>query len=365
MTPIYDKPFESNLAWTGKDLTVEKIAFNLTQGHVDALEELLRRFANTPVEAIQPADCRHPALDEDFGRILDEVQDGRGIVLVRGFPVEGHSIEDIEKLNWIAGLHWGDMVCQNALGEKIRRIQNEPRPTGQQSASGTKSRDDLAMHTDNAEIFTLLCVRAAKSGGETQFTNAFAIHNELLRSRPDLLEILYRGFPWHRRGEQGDDQPEITPFNVPVFSNKNGYVSVQLAYGSVHAAMLTTGRQLTAAEREALDVLRELQERLQFEMRFEPGDLCVANNLTMFHARSEYVDVEDPAKKRVLLRLWMAAARNRRPVVPEVWYMQSPKGPGVDHVPGRKVAANEYYGVSEDINQVIKEAQKRNKPNGS
>lgn len=361
MTPIYDKPFDSNLAWTGKDLTVEKIAFNLTQRHVDALEELLRRFANTPVEAIQPGDCKHPALDEDFGRVLDEVQDGRGIVLVRGFPVAGHTLEEVEKLYWAAATHWGVPVAQNALGERIRRIQEEPRTTGQQSVSGTKSRDDLAMHTDNAEIFTLLCVRQAKSGGETQFTSAHAIHNEMLRTRRDALEILYRGFPWHRRGEQADDQPAITPFNVPVFSNRDGRISVQMAFGSVHAAMAAMGRELTPAEREALDLLRDWMEKLQFEMRFSPGDLCVANNLTMFHARTQYIDEDDPAKKRVLMRLWMAAARNRRPVVPEIWYMQAKDGPGVDPVPGRKVAANEYYGVPEDLNAVIKQAQKRSK----
>ena len=84
------------------------------------------------------------------------------------------------------------------------------------------------------------------------------------------------------------------------------------------------------------------------------------NNLNKF----AYSECFEP-KRRVLLRLWMAAARNRRPVVPEIWYMESKKGPGVDPVPGRKVAANEYYGVSESINQVIKQAQQRPKSNVS
>lgn len=366
MTPIYDKQIDRRLAWQGTDLTKDKIVFDLTPRHIDAIKEVLARIIDKPLTEIMPEECRHPALDDDLAKILSEVQNGRGLVLVRGLPVADYTLEQCEKMDWAICTHFGEIVPQNALGERLRRVQNEPRAHGERVASGTKSKDDLAMHTDNAEIFTLLCVHQARSGGNTQFTSALAVHNELLEKRPDLLEILYRGFPWHRRGEQRDDQPEITPFDVPVFSNVDGYISVQIAFGSIHAAMLTMGRELTPLEQEALDVLRDLTERFQFENRFEPGEMAVINNLIMFHARREYVDFEEPERRRVLLRMWMAAARDRRPVVPEVWYMSRKNGgPGVDHVPGRNVASNEYYGVPESVNAVIKKAQARNRTNAS
>lgn len=361
-TPLYNQQIDRKIAWIGSDLNKEKISVDLGPRQLAALDEVFQRLAAKPMTEITRADTGHPDLDQFCADVLSEVQNGRGLVLVRGFPVDRYSMDDIQKLNWIISTQFGDLVPQNALGERLRLIQNEPRKTGEQSASGTKSKDDLAMHTDNAEVFVLTCVRQAMSGGETQFTNAMAIHNEMLKTRPDLLEILYRGFPWHRRGEQRDDQPAITPFNVPVFSNTDGYISVQIAFGSITSAALTMGRPLTALENEALDYLRELTERLQFEMRFAPGEIAVINNLTMFHGRSEYIDYPEPERKRVLLRVWLAAARDRRPVAREIWYMERKNGgPGVDHVPGRTVAANEYYGVPEAVNAAIREAQKRPK----
>jgi alpha-ketoglutarate-dependent taurine dioxygenase len=43
------------------------------------------------------------------------------------------------------------------------------------------------------------------------------------------------------------------------------------------------------------------------EMDFQPGDIQWLNNATMLHAREEYVDWEEPERKRHLLRLWLSA----------------------------------------------------------
>jgi len=362
MTPLYDKQFDRKLAWHGQDLTKEEIAYDLTPRHIAALKEVMARVADKPMTEISRADTGHPDLDEDIAKLLSNVQNGRGLMLVRGFPVADYSVDEVERMDWIFCTHLGSIVPQNALGERLRRIQDEPVKDGAQSPSGTKSKGDLAMHTDNADVFSLMCVRQAMSGGETQFTSGLAIHNEMLEKRPDLLEILYHGFPHHRRGDQRDDQSVITPFNVPVFSNKNGYVSVQIAFGSITAAAAVQGRELTAKEWEALDMLRDLTERFQFSMRFEAGEMAVINNLTTFHGRSEFVDFPEPERKRILLRIWVEVACDRRPTVPEVWFMSRKNGgAGFDYVPGRKAAANEYYGVPDDVNAVIREAQQRPK----
>src|SRR5687767_15615485 len=48
----------------------------------------------------------------------------------------------------------------------------------------------------------------------------------------------------------------------------------------------------------------------------EPGDFQVNNNLSTLHQRTEYVDFDEPEKKRHLLRLWLTS-NQPRPLAPE------------------------------------------------
>lgn len=45
------------------------------------------------------------------------------------------------------------------------------------------------------------------------------------------------------------------------------------------------------------------------EMEFQPGDVQLLNNARILHARETYEDSDDPAQRRQLLRLWLAAHR--------------------------------------------------------
>jgi hypothetical protein len=47
-------------------------------------------------------------------------------------------------------------------------------------------------------------------------------------------------------------------------------------------------------------------------MQFQKGDMQFLNNHMILHAREAYEDHEDPARKRQLLRMWIALPRARR-----------------------------------------------------
>src|SRR5580658_6220086 len=100
MTAIHTAPFDHKMAWRGSELRKDDIAFDLSARHAAALEDVLHRTAKSEIAEIMPADCRHPALDADLERVFDEIQDGRGIVIVRGIPVAGHSVEDVKRMFW-------------------------------------------------------------------------------------------------------------------------------------------------------------------------------------------------------------------------------------------------------------------------
>ncbi len=42
-------------------------------------------------------------------------------------------------------------------------------------------------------------------------------------------------------------------------------------------------------------------------MRLEPGEINYLKNNAVLHARTEYVDFDEPERKRHLVRLWLTA----------------------------------------------------------
>jgi alpha-ketoglutarate-dependent taurine dioxygenase len=75
---------------------------------------------------------------------------------------------------------------------------------------------------------------------------------------------------------------------------------------------------LGARERETLDLFDSLagDPALRFDMDLRRGDLQLLNNHVTVHSRTAFVDHEDPAKRRHLLRLWLAV-HGGRPLAPE------------------------------------------------
>jgi hypothetical protein len=369
-TPIYRKPVTGPIAWTGDDFTTkDDVAFDLSPRNVAALESILLATAGKDRDEITPEDARHPDLDDDLARLYQELMYGRGLCVVRGFPVEQHSIEDLERIYWAFCTHLGYLVSNNSLGDRMVRVQEEVLPGGVQPARGTKSRAELAMHNDAADILSLLCVYPAAEGGASQFASGPAAHNTILEQHPHLLPVLYRGFPHHRRSEQPDNQPDITPYDVPIFSNNEGRICINFTYSSILPAMHALGREFTAEETEAVEMLREVLVRQQVEVKLESGEAAVANNFAMCHSRSDFVSSTDPKRTRCFLRAWMEVplADRRLPLGREFFHMENKDlRLGYDPVPGRaaKVARNDYANVDADLAEMFKAAQAKPKVAG-
>jgi len=352
MTPIYPAQIDHPMAWRGSDISKEDIAFDLTKQQVGALEEILRKLRKLGLQLgeIRAEHCRHPALDAAMERLFDEIQEGRGIIVLRGLPVEGHSVEDVRTMFWALGTHFGRGVSQSALGDLLGQVRDETPPGQPESARGYLSRRELSLHVDLGQIVGLMCVRQARRGGYSQYASGLAVHNEILAARPDLMPILYRGFPYHRRGEEAPGQAPITPYDIPVFSNCDGKVSVFMVREIINAAFRDLHRTFTPEEIDAIDAFRAAAQRVQFEARLEPGEATFLNNYTVMHARSEFEDWDKPEQKRLMLRLWLDAERNARPVVPEIHIYKNAGGrSGIYPQPGRLPAVAQYRAPDEAV----------------
>ncbi len=75
--------------------------------------------------------------------------------------------------------------------------------------------------------------------------------------------------------------------------------------------MAGTVPKLTAAQREALDLLLALAEALSFDMTLEPGDMQFLNNHVVYHARTAFTDGAGEREHRLLYRLWLSMPNSR------------------------------------------------------
>jgi hypothetical protein len=95
---------------------------------------------------------------------------------------------------------------------------------------------------------------------------------------------------------------------------------------------------LTPLQVEALDLFDALanDRRLAMHMEFRPGDIQLVHNHTLLHDRTAFQDWPEPARKRHLLRLWLAPpdARPLPPVFAERYGSVIPGERGGVAVPG-------------------------------
>src|SRR5207244_485125 len=70
------------------------------------------------------------------------------------------------------------------------------------------------------------------------------VHDEMRRRAPELLEPLYRGYCYHRLGEEGPDEEPATPYRVPVFASRNGDLSVRYQRSGIAAGHKQRQRRL-------------------------------------------------------------------------------------------------------------------------
>lgn len=266
-----------------------------------------------------------PGLKDDLAEIAEELEDGCGVVKLRGLPVERYTASALRQLWFAIGSHLGLPVYQNCRGELMREIRDEGADVGERygqlktereggvflsSYARTVSSGALRFHTDRCDVVGLLCARQAGSGGLSRLCSSATVHNEILARRPDLLEILFQDFHRSRLGEEAGGAEQV--YALPIFGLRDGKLTSHYSLTYIEAAQRVGGvPPLTAAQREAIDLLMTLAEALSFEMALEPGDMQFLNNHVVYHARTAFTD--DPAlgRTRLLYRLWLSMPNSR------------------------------------------------------
>ncbi|MDB5948055.1 MAG: hypothetical protein JWQ33_3081 [Ramlibacter sp.] len=264
------------------------------------------------------------ALGATLGRLRAELQSGRGFVLLRGLPFDRWTIDESRMATWAIANAIGIPVSQTASGARLVDVMDTSRQEATPRQFSTSQ--ELRLHTDPAsDLIGLACVRAAASGGDSVLASSISVHDAMLRQRPDLVHVLYEGFRWHRFGEGRPQDAAVSEYKVPVFSKEDDRLSCRYVRSPIVAGQRDAGNPLTALQIEALDLFDQLASspELRVTFRMEPGDIVLVNNLTVMHARTQFVDHAAPALPRQLFRLWLAGFRGFRPVRPELNYFNA------------------------------------------
>lgn len=315
-TPIHREIIDHPAAWTPATLGADAkkaLTYALTAEQRAAVERVVRKVAGMPVQAITRAHVDEPVFEAMARELEAELADGRGLLVVQGVDRQRYNDDECERLFWALGTYLGSPATQNAKGQQITHVtQDKSHPTER----GYRSSAELSPHTDAYAILGLFCLERSESGGYSHAASALAVHNEILRTRPDLLPALYHGTRYAAMDARGTGV-EPTRENIPLFSNVDGKVSCFFSRQNTNEAVRQTGVPLEPAFAEAADLFERLarDERFRIEFMLEPGEIMLVNNYVLVHARTEFEDSE--RHKRDLLRLWLNSDP-LRPVIPEL-----------------------------------------------
>jgi hypothetical protein len=314
MTEIHRAVIDDASAWTPRSLGgKEGLVYTLGTRHLDAIDQILGRVKHLKTDEIAGRDFDHPALNPFLADLRREIMNGKCAVIIRGIDVARYSQGECEKIFWGFGNHWGNPAIQSSRADRIGYVRNEP---DDPIKRGYRSSRELVLHSDARAIIALMSLQAAETGGVTHLASGATIHNVIFREHPELLEPLYRGFPYSTKEFQSVGQP-VTLYSVPIFSKVDDVVSCMFFESFMRAAAAKLGGTLPDDLDRALTCFAQVAQRddVHIEFMLDPGEIMVCNNFAVLHARTQFQNSE--TKERLLLRLLLNVPNGRK-LVPEL-----------------------------------------------
>jgi len=323
-------PLTGPCAWLGKDMARStRWIRDLRPADIAEIEAALAGVERRGLawHAIERADFPLPGMAGLFADIAEELENGSGMLKLRGLPVARYSEDQLRRLYFGIGASLGNPVYQNRRGELMRFIRDEGGDVGKRygqiervrmadgkpflsSYARTLTNGPLRFHTDRTDVVALLCVRQAAKGGVSTIASSVSVMNEMLKRRPDLAELLFEPYYRSRHGEEAETAADV--YALPVFGVRDGRFTSHFSLTYIEAAQTVEGvPKLTEKQKEALDMLLTLAKELCFEMTLDPGDIQFLNSHVTYHGRTPFVDDSSSGHDRLLMRLWLAMPNSR------------------------------------------------------
>jgi hypothetical protein len=307
-------------AWVPATLNMAEVTITLSAAAAAEMHRLAERDGKqdlTKSVAIDTADM--PAFASEVEALRPKVDMGNRLVLVQ--PVPGLNSRGIALQHWALSCLLGEPLVQNSEGQRMVYIwDRDPNKRMRDGARYHQSREGGDVHTDNVNIperwhYLLFgCIVPAVIGGTNAIVCGIAVHDHMMETVPDAVEILREEFWWEYRGISDAlyQAPVLTydDAGLPHFR----YLRTYLESAHARAGQPMTDRQLWALG--ALDAALETPH-LRLLYKLAPGEILIASDSRIFHARTCFSDpmgaiplrdseagAQGPVK-RTLIRTWV------------------------------------------------------------
>jgi hypothetical protein len=307
--------------WRGADLTAAPAEWLVELDRHDLAE--LERLPDVegPLHLVDPAALRLPRIEDKARLWRRTLEDGPGVLLVRGLPVAHLPTRRSAVLYWALGLAVGIPTPQDKRELYLADVREDGAPGPDRFAYQTSV--ELPFHTDWCDVVSLLCLARSRSGGTSRIASSALVFNEILRRRPDLVGALAEPLWMNNRDEaDGDVLPYYPASHV---SWADGKLSFRRR-PSWRRRAASAGRPEYLQEpttdgppppSPTQSEVMELVDRIAAEdgvaltMDFRVGDAQFINNHAVLHARDAFVNGTAPGEQRHLLRLWLTLPEGR------------------------------------------------------
>jgi hypothetical protein len=306
-------------AWYGPDMAKRTDWIEqLSDAEIAEIETATNRLIASGINpvAIRAEEFPLPSLEPRLQRIMDDVLNGRGFVLIRGLPIARWTRQQAGIAFVGLGVHCGRLRAQNSAGHLLGHVKDQGLSSKDPNVRIYQTRERQNYHTDSCDVVGLLCLQPARSGGLSSLVSTVTIFNEMRRRRTDLARVLFQPIETDRRGEVPAGQKPY--FRIPVFNWHAGLLSAIYQRAYIESARrFPDVAPLTQEQTAALDLFDQLSNdpALHFFMEFKAGDIQLVHNHTLLHDRTAFEDWPEPERKRHLFRLWLAPP-NARPLPP-------------------------------------------------
>ncbi|KAF1809132.1 taurine catabolism dioxygenase family protein [Eremomyces bilateralis CBS 781.70] len=295
--------------WTGDDLRRNPDSYLriLKEEEIEEIDTAIKAWKQLSIPQIELSRSNFPlpTLGPVLRQLANNIYNGTGLQILRGFPIAQYSTED-QMIAFLGINAWiGDQKLNQGAQRAVCHIKSiahlDPSQRGKIYVSAQDTNPQMYHSDAGGDIVGLMAVSTSGKGGRSKVASAAQVYNHLAKHRPDIARILAEHkFRWQAVGIPKDGVRLIHYQDGKLFLNFS--TRTFIGYGEVPDRD-TNFPELTFEEREVFGGWQWVADQYSFSTELQTGDIEWVNNLHHQHARFGFT--EDPSNPRHLLRVWL------------------------------------------------------------
>ncbi|KAK3688817.1 hypothetical protein B0T22DRAFT_440341 [Podospora appendiculata] len=279
-------PDASIVPWSGGDPDTDPEAwiFQLQPEDIAEIDAALKGFSGPKIKAL-----------------WDDAVNHDGILILRGLDPKRYSLhQNIVLYVGITSYVSVHRAAQTITNDLLVHLRDSGIITGESQYRREQfSGSAQPFHTDFAPIMAMYVVETPLQGGRCMWASGLRVYQELVASRPEVIEVL------ESVDDHGNPLEAITPRPVLYWDDGHPFFffSRRQLTGTPLQARPQSIPQLTDLQADALDAVQFAA--LKHCIRHVPvrGEIQVIDNLAILHSREQFVNGQ--GRDRHLIRLWL------------------------------------------------------------